>query len=61
MNKNNEKEYSKKKQKPKDPTEIAVSLVKNYENYGIDTDPLGSWTGVPDDKDSIPIQDADDL
>lgn len=29
---------------------------------GIDTDPFGSWTGVPtDDPDSRPIQDADDL
>ena len=27
----------------------------------IDTDPLGSWTGVPDDPMEKPIQDADDL
>ncbi len=25
------------------------------------TDPNGSWTGVPLDKDDKPIQDADDL
>ena len=25
------------------------------------TDPLGSWTGTPIDKDEIPTQDADDL
>lgn len=25
------------------------------------TDPNGSWTGVPLDKDEKPIQDADDL
>ena len=27
----------------------------------IDTDPLGSWTGTPDDPNEMPIQDADDL
>ena len=28
----------------------------------IDTDPQGSWTGVPsDDPYSVPVQDADDL
>ena len=25
------------------------------------TDPLGSYTGVPEDKDEMPEQDADDL
>ena len=25
------------------------------------TDPLGSWTGRPMDRDEIPVQDADDL
>lgn len=25
------------------------------------TDPLGSWTGVPENPDEIPTQDADDL
>lgn len=27
----------------------------------IDTDPLGSWTGTPDDPNDMPVQDADDL
>ncbi len=27
----------------------------------IDTDPYGSYTGVPDDPYDMPIQDADDL
>ncbi len=27
----------------------------------IDTDPLGMWTGVPDDPYDLPVQDADDL
>ncbi len=26
-----------------------------------ETDPLGSWTGVPADADEVPTQDADDL
>ena len=26
-----------------------------------DTDPLGSWTGVPEDPNDLPQQDADDL
>lgn len=25
------------------------------------TDPLGSWTGTPLDKEDVPTQDADDL
>lgn len=25
------------------------------------TDPQGSWTGVPADRDEAPVQDADDL
>lgn len=25
------------------------------------TDPQGSWTGVPADRDEVPVQDADDL
>ena len=27
----------------------------------INTDPLGSWTGTPDDPNDKPVQDADDL
>ncbi len=27
----------------------------------IDTDPLGMWTGVPDNPYEKPVQDADDL
>ena len=27
----------------------------------IDTDPLGSWTGTPDDPNDLPVQEADDL
>ena len=31
------------------------------EEERIITDPLGSWTGVPQDEFDMPIQDADDL
>ena len=31
------------------------------EKSRIDTDPLGSWTGTPDDPDDTPVQDVDDL
>ena len=35
---------------------------KKVENdEGINTDPLGSWTGVPDDPEELPVQDVDDL
>jgi len=27
----------------------------------IETDPFGSYTGVADEPDSVPVQDADDL
>ena len=27
----------------------------------INTDPLGSWTGTPENLEEMPIQDADDL
>ena len=43
------------------PMEIALSVVRNDTSTGINTDPLGSWTGVPEDETEIPIQDADDL
>lgn len=49
------------KQKKLNPTEVALSIARqDYDNY-INTDPLGSWTGVPDDKYDVPVQDADDL
>ena len=35
-----------------------------FGKYGLshaETDPYGSYTGVPMDKDDIPVQDADDL
>ncbi len=43
------------------PMDVALSVVRADINTGIKTDPLGSWTGVPEDKNDRPIQDADDL
>lgn len=40
------------------PTHKAVDMVKNKSTK---TDPLGSYTGKPAEKENIPVQDADDL
>lgn len=45
----------------KSPTEVALSVVRQYDQTNISTDPLGSWTGVPTGDDAVPVQDADDL
>lgn len=45
----------------KSPTEVALSVVRQYDGTNINTDPLGSWTGVPTGDDTVPVQDADDL
>ena len=45
----------------KKPTFTASSVKKPVRRSQISTDPLGSWTGVPDDPYDMPIQDADDL
>lgn len=37
------------------------SLLDFAKKSSIDTDPLGSWTGTPDDPEDMPVQDADDL
>ena len=36
-------------------------MKKKEQPEKIQTDPLGSWTGVPEDPFQIPVQDADDL
>ncbi len=56
-NKNQNKE---KKGNPT-PMDVALSVVRPNIHTGINTDPQGSWTGVPDDEYDRPIQDADDL
>lgn len=42
------------------PLEPVIFGDKKAENR-IDTDPFGSYTGVPTDGSSQPVQDADDL
>ena len=40
----------------------AVSAIRGFYPHGINSDPLGMWTGVPTmPDDDQPIQDADDL
>ena len=40
------------------PMEKAKELTKFM---AAKTDPMGSWTGQPVDRDEVPVQDADDL
>lgn len=46
----------KKKKLPK-----TESVVRAYNDTGRKTDPEGSYTGTPTDKNVKPVQDADDL
>ena len=39
----------------------AMEVVRAYCQRGAQTDPMGSWTGQPKDKNETPVQDADDL
>ncbi len=48
---------SEKKRKSNKKNEEGSSVAEN----SIDTDPLGMWTGVPDDPYELPVQDVDDL
>ena len=52
-----ENKYNFKKSKKK----IYLNIVDSLDNSPSDTDPLGMYTGVPQDKYDVPIQDADDL
>ncbi len=47
-----------KKNEKKNPTKKALDTISNYSP---DTDPQGSYTGKPRDKDDVPVQDVDDL
>lgn len=44
--------------RPKNPTDAALDAISIDST---DTDPLGMYTGVPADKDEVPVQDSDDL
>ncbi len=43
------------------PYRVNFSAKMSTDEGRIDTDPYGSYTGVPDDPYDQPIQDADDL
>lgn len=61
---NKKKEIKKKDTKKRTnmtPTEVALQIVRETNETGMMTDPFGSWTGVPIERDSVPVQDADDL
>ena len=46
----------------KKPTKKALEVVKAYSGREIKScDPLGSYTGQPEDRNEVPVQDADDL
>lgn len=53
---------SEKKNIKKKPTIKAINVLKTN-NFcdGVIADPEGSYTGVPLDKNQVPVQDVDDL
>lgn len=42
------------------PTEAGLDIAQTYSEYS-NVDPLGMWTGTPENKYEKPVQDADDL
>ena len=59
--KKNKKETKTENKKGRTPMEVALSVVRRDIDTEINTDPFGSWTGVPEDENDTPVQDADDL
>ncbi|MGI5857019.1 MAG: hypothetical protein ACOX64_11230 [Candidatus Merdivicinus sp.] len=47
-----------KKQNMVHPNGVVSSMIHPHPSK---TDPLGSWTGLPQDENERPVQDADDL
>lgn len=47
--------------KRKDKKKLDKLICEIAEDFKSQTDVLGSYTGVPDEKDAMPTQDADDL
>ncbi len=39
----------------------AINAVNAFNSVGKETDPLGMWTGNPNENNERPVQDADDL
>lgn len=44
----------------KRPRDMVREIIRQQQRKD-PTDPLGSWTGVPEDPREMPVQDADDL
>ena len=55
------KEAKKDKNSKKHPTRVEFAMKSSSIDQRIDTDPYGSYTGVPDDPYDMPVQDVDDL
>ena len=49
------------KEKKKKKLPKTESVVRAFNDTGRKTDPEGSYTGTPADKNAEPVQDADDL
>ncbi len=54
-------EFKKEKNKQKDRIRVEFSMKSSSIDDRSDTDPYGSYPGVPDDPYDMPVQDADDL
>lgn len=51
----------KKRKKREKTAENTASLLSMFEGRSTETDPFGSYTGVPENRYEEPVQDADDL
>ena len=49
------------KQKRKNQKLFTSDSLMGLQPQRIDVDPFGSYTGVPEDPEEVPVQDADDL
>ena len=47
-----------KKEKNNNPTQKVIDMVRNK---SAKADPLGSYTGKPEEENTVPVQDVDDL
>ncbi len=54
-------ERKKERNEQKHRARVEFSMKSESIDHRIDTDPYGSYTGVPDDPYDMPVQDADDL
>ena len=64
-NSKNNSSYNNSESKSNSSSESSQKSNESSESYTsedqVDTDPLGSWTGVPADRNDVPTQDVDDL